>query len=195
MLNELVALKEEIQNCSKCGLRENTNIPCWDNGNTNSKVMFLGEAEGKEESLTGIPFIGRCGQYLERCMNGIGIERSDIFISNTCMCRPVEKSTNKDRPPTQEEIAICSPYLIKQIELIKPRLIVSLGRVPFKFLTDSQEPMMKAKGKLYSYIHNTDIKVFPLMHPSYIITYATPEMISNNWSDWLKLKGLLHEYE
>jgi DNA polymerase len=188
---EFVDLKEEIINCNKCSLRENTLYPCWDNGNVNSKTMFVAEAPGKEEQACGIPLVGRAGQYFNRCLAGIGIERKDIFATNTCMCRPVTPNTQKDRPPTQEEINICSEYLVRQIDLIKPELIVAMGKTPFNFLTDSDDPIFKAKGNLYSYKNNTDIKVFPVLHPSYLISYSSPEIIANSWIDWLKLRRLI----
>ena len=152
--------------------------------------MFVGEAPGVNEAKVGIPFVGRAGGYLNRCLMAIGLRRQDVFITNTCMCRPVEKATNKDRAPTLSEIESCSGYLIKQLEIINPKLLISLGRTPFQFLTGSNDAMMKAKGTLYSYKQNTNIKVFPLMHPSYILTYGTSTLIEDNWNDWLKLKEL-----
>lgn len=192
---ELNTLKSEIMNCTNCNLRENTKIPCWDNGNYLSKVVFIGEAPGVNEALQGLPFVGKAGQYLNRCLLAIGLDRKDIFITNTCMCRPVEKATNKDRAPTLSEINTCSPYLIKQLELIKPKLLVSLGRISFQFLTNSNDGMHKAKGNLYSYKFDTNIKVFPLMHPSYVISYASQIIIEDNWNDWLRLKEILVEFD
>ena len=191
---ELEALKTEIRNCNKCNLRDNTEISCWDNGDYSSGLVFIGEAPGTNEAQQGIPFIGKAGQYLNRCLLAIGIERNNVFITNTCMCRPVEKSTNKDRAPTVEEIEVCSSYLVRQLELIKPKIIVSLGRTSFQFLTGSSDAMLKAKSNLYSYKFNTDIKVFPLMHPSYILSYGSQKLIEDNWNDWLKLKEILIEF-
>lgn len=193
--NELEFLKSEIRNCNKCSLRDNTDISCWDSGDYSSGLVFVGEAPGTNEAQKGIPFIGKAGQYLNRCLLAIGIKRKDVFITNTCMCRPVEKSTNKDRAPNIDEIKVCSPYLIKQLELLRPKLLVSLGRTSFNFLTDSNDAMLKAKGKLYSYKCNTDLKVFPLMHPSYILSYGSQSIIEDNWNDWLKLKETLFEFD
>lgn len=195
MLNdELNLLKDEIVDCQKCDLRNNTKFTCWDNGNVNSELMLVGEALDVEEQACGLPFVGRAGRYLNRCLLAIGIKRSNIFVSNICMCRPVEIKTNKDRAPTQDEIDICSSYLKRQISLINPKLIVALGKTSFKFLTNSQEQIFKAKANIYNYAYDNTIKVFPLLHPSYIISYAGPEIFSVNWQDWNKLKVLINEY-
>lgn len=197
MLNDerLMSLKETIRSCNKCSLKENTALSCWDNGNYNSGLLFVGEAPGATEALHGIPFIGRAGKYLNKCLLAIGIDRKDIFITNTCMCRPVLKSTNKDRPPSSDEINNCSDYLSEQISIISPKLIVTLGRVPFQVLTNSNDAIMKAKGNLYSYKDNINIKIFPLMHPSYILTYGTDSIIQDNWNDWLHLKETIVEFD
>jgi DNA polymerase len=194
MQHELEQLKLEIQACDKCSLRENTILPCWDSGNVESHVMFIGEAEGIEESKVGIPFIGKSGKYLSRLMLGIGIRREDIFVSNIVMCRPVKEVTNSDRAPTDVEIEGCSDYLIRQISIIKPRLLVALGKTSFKFLTESNDTIFNAKGNLYNYKNDNDIKVYPVLHPSYLLTYGTPPIILDNWIDWLKLKGVINEY-
>ena len=85
-------------------------------------------------------------------------------------------------------------YLLKQIELIKPRLLVALGKTSFKFLTDSSDTIFLAKGNLYNYKIDNDIKVYPVLHPSYLLTYASPSIINENWCDWTKLKEVIHEY-
>lgn len=191
---DLQVLQTTIQSCNMCDLRKNTPIPCWDSGNVNSKIMFVGEAEGTEEAQVGIPFVGRCGKYLNRCMLAIGLKRSDIFVSNIVMCRPVNTKTNSDRAPTDVEISYCSHYLVRQIELIKPNLLVALGKTSFKFLTDSSDTIFAAKGNLYNYKNDSTVKVFPLLHPSYLISYSSPTILLENWDDWLKLKEKIDEY-
>jgi DNA polymerase len=194
MVDTLDELKSVIQSCNKCSLRENTIMPCWDSGNVLSRVMFVGEAEGIEESKVGIPFVGRSGKYLNRLMAGIGIKRDDVFVSNIVQCRPVKEINNSDRAPTDSEIVMCCYYLINQIQLINPSLLVALGKTSFKFLTGSNDTIFAAKNNLYNYQNNTDIKVFPVLHPSYLLTYGTPAILAENWVDWLLLKERINEY-
>ena len=130
--------------------------------------MFIGEGPGKTEDETGRPFVGRAGELLTRIIeNGMGLSRQDVYIANVVKCRPtVDQKGVKDRPPDPEETAACSPYLIRQIELIKPEVIVTLGNPSTRFLLNTQIGITKLRGIWGEY---RGIPLMPTYHPSYVL--------------------------
>lgn len=159
---QLEKLNKQMTKCSKCALCTNREHVVFGTGNSQAKIMFIGEAPGKKESELGIPFIGSSGKILDKMLEQIKIEREDVYLTNICKCRPPE-----NRDPSPQEIEQCWPWLEKQITIIQPQIIVTLGRFALNsFLPDAKisevhgqliEIEIKKIGKL---------KLFPLHHPA-----------------------------
>jgi uracil-DNA glycosylase family 4 len=162
MPEKLQELENLVLSCNLCQLSKTRNKAVFGQGNPNSKIMFIGEAPGREEDLQGKPFVGRSGELLTKMIeNVLNLKRDEIYISNIIKCHPP-----RNRDPEIEEIESCIPYLIKQIDIIKPKIIVTLGRIAFKYLLNNETPITKARGNLYTF---KDIKVIPTYHPSYLL--------------------------
>ncbi len=157
----LKAYFEEIHTCQKCELGKTRNHFVFGGGNPDADIMFVGEAPGEQEDKTGIPFVGRAGKLLDRILEEVGISRQDVFIANVLKCRPPQ-----NRDPFPEEIALCENYLHRQIELIKPNVIVALGRVAANTLLRESNALKDMRGITYNY-HNTDLRV--TYHPAAIL--------------------------
>ncbi len=152
---------DEIRNCRKCALAETRHHLVFGAGNPQADILFIGEAPGEQEDLSGIPFVGRAGKLLDSVLQEIGISRGDVFIANVLKCRP---PANRD--PLPEEIALCEPYLHRQIDLIKPRVIVALGRIAANTLLRESNALKDMRGITYRY-HGTDLRV--TYHPAAIL--------------------------
>ena len=146
--------------------------------------MVFGEGPGKQEDLQARPFVGRSGELLTRIIeNGMGIPRAEVFIANIVKCRPtVDLKFTKDRAPDREETAMCSPWLERQIEMIAPKVIVTLGGPSAKFILKTEEGITKLRGKWGDY---KGIKVMPTFHPSYILRNGGDKspLKKDVWSD------------
>lgn len=159
-------LSSVIRECRKCPLWKDTHNAVPGEGNPAAKLVFIGEAPGKQEDLTGRPFVGRAGSLLERLLAGIGLTRSDVFIANIVKHRPPE-----NRDPRESEIEACTPYLDQQIRLIKPEIIVTLGRhstryilsrVPIEF-----EKITDIRGKVFPVTFaGRKVRIIPTFHPA-----------------------------
>lgn len=161
---QLNNLYKEATTCKGCSLCENRNKLVFSDGCYDAPVMFIGEAPGKNEDETGIPFIGRAGQLLRKFLFDVGFKSNDIYIANTIKCRPPE-----NRKPTKEEKAACSKFLEKQIELINPKIIVLVGSTALEsFVFDKKMTITKARGQIFE-IGNR--KFIPIFHPSYLLRY------------------------
>ncbi|MCB1176888.1 MAG: uracil-DNA glycosylase [Leptospiraceae bacterium] len=164
----LQSLKSQVANCFACKLSSTRTQTVFGEGNSEARVMFIGEGPGNQEDLSGRPFVGRAGELLTRLIErGMGIPRKDVFIANIVKCRPtIDLKMQKDRAPDKEEVEKCSPYLLKQIDIIKPEVIVTLGNPSTKFLLNTTEGITSLRGKWQSY---KDIPVMPTYHPSYVL--------------------------
>lgn len=148
--------------CSRCQLRKTCQQVIPGKGPFNAKIMFIGEAPGKKEDLLGEPFIGASGKLLDKLLLSIHLKRSDIFITNIVKCRPPE-----NRDPSPEEIRICSPWLEKQISIIKPELLITLGRHALKnFIPQSSLSLFHGKITSISLGKLKNIPLLPLYHPA-----------------------------
>ncbi|MCD6336763.1 MAG: uracil-DNA glycosylase [Candidatus Marinimicrobia bacterium] len=152
---------EEIHTCQKCALAKTRNYFVFGAGNPDADILFVGEAPGEQEDKTGVPFIGRAGKLLDKVLLETGLSRKDIFITNVLKCRPP-----KNRDPLPEEIAMCENYLHHQIKLIKPNVIVALGRIAANTLLRESNALKDMRGIIYSY-QNTDLRV--TYHPAAIL--------------------------
>ncbi len=182
----LSSLFQEIGDCKRCRLSEGRNNIVFGEGNVNTRIMFIGEGPGRDEDLQGRPFVGRAGDILTSLINKMGkeegFERKDVFIANVVKCRPP-----MNRDPMPDEIETCLPFLNRQIEIIMPEIIISLGRISTHTLMGLKTPLNKfsiseARGKFFEYkIKNFSIPVMPTFHPAYFL--RNPKDKHLTWSD------------
>lgn len=149
-------------------------------GNTQSDILFLGEAPGAEEDKQGIPFVGQSGQLLDKALAAIGLDREQIYITNILPWRPPG-----NRTPTGEEIALFRPYVLKHIELINPKLVVCLGGTAAKALLQTAEGIMRLRGH-FSFVDGVSAKILPTFHPAYLL--RSPSQKREFWHDFLMIK-------
>jgi len=174
----LETLRTEILGSDCCQLcRTRTNL-VFGSGNTDAKLVFVGEAPGREEDLQGLPFIGRAGQLLTKIIESIGLKRKNVYICNILKCRPPN-----NRNPFPTEILACEPYLVKQLEIIKPDVICTLGKFAAQTLLKSQTTISQLRGKFFDY-HG--IKLIPTFHPAYLL--RNPQDKRLVWEDMKKIK-------
>jgi uracil-DNA glycosylase len=180
----LERLAEQVANCRKCRLAATRTMTVFGEGNPDARVMFIGEGPGTREDLTGRPFVGRAGELLTRIIErGMGIPRGDVFIANIVKCRPtIDQQMQRDRPPDPDEVTACSPYLLKQIEIIRPEAIVALGSPSAKFLLKTVTGITKLRGTWGEF---GGIPVLPTFHPSYVLRNGgeTSPLRKEVWED------------
>ncbi len=183
--DSLTKIEEEIEGCKKCRLYETRTKCVPGKGVLNPEVMIIGEAPGADEDRSGIPFVGRAGQYMDKWMDAINLDRDkDLYIGNIVKCRPPQ-----NRDPFPDEIEACKGYLERQIQLIKPKLILSVGRIASQFLTGSTLGIGRLRGRMYEYC---GIPLIPTYHPSGVLrnpdSYRKPV-----WEDLKAVKKFLSE--
>ena len=158
----LEELRASIGDCRRCKLWSGRTHLVFGVGNPRAKLMFVGEGPGRDEDLQGEPFVGRAGQLLTDIITkGMGLKREDVYICNVVKCRPPE-----NRNPEPDEVASCEPFLKKQVDLVKPEIIVGLGKFAVQTLLKSNAPISKLRGKWHSYC---GIKLMPTFHPAYLL--------------------------
>lgn len=173
----LGGIREDIGDCKRCRLCEGRTKIVFGQGNAGAELMFVGEAPGADEDASGLAFVGRAGQLLtDMIEKGMKMKRSDVFIANVIKCRPPG-----NRPPENDEVLACQPFLEAQIRAIKPRAIVALGATAGKFMTRSGDPISKLRGRFASW---DGIPLMPTYHPSYLL--RNPSAKKDVWAD-LKL--------
>ena len=170
----LYNLYQNYKSCLNCDLSKTRNKFVFGHGEPDSKIMFIGEGPGEKEDKTGEPFVGRAGKLLTKMINSIGIERQDIYITNIVKCRPPQ-----NRNPFEIEISKCSPILKQQIEIINPKLIVTLGNFPAKTLIPDIQGITKIHGKVFQY---GNWKILPTFHPSYLLRNRSSMSLA--WQDF-----------
>ena len=151
-------LREQVAACRLCPLCEGRTQTVFGDGNPDARVLFVGEAPGKNEDLQGVPFVGKAGQNLNELLEIAGLAREDVFIANVLKCRPPG-----NRDPRPEEIELCTPYLREQTRTINPEFIVTLGNFATKFILKTDMGITRLHGKLQ---HAGRFKVFPIYHPA-----------------------------
>jgi DNA polymerase len=156
-----LSLTDRILSCQKCPLSQGRKNAVPGEGNLGTELVFVGEAPGRDEDVQGRPFVGRAGQLLTKIIHAMKFKREEVYITNIVKCRPPE-----NRNPQKQEIEMCSDYLREQLEMIKPRVIVTLGKVATDSFVQSKLGMTAIRGHFYEY---NNIKVMPTFHPSYII--------------------------
>lgn len=167
------------EKCCKCEIGSRRDKMVFSAGNPNAKVLFIGEAPGKDENIQGLPFVGRAGQLLNTYLERVGIDReNDLYIANILKCRPTNPDRpNKDRVPATVEIKNCIGYLYKQIEIVQPELIVLCGGTSLKTLTGKKSiQISKVRGNVFEIELNGHMyNAIAIYHPSYLMQYASQE--------------------
>ncbi len=185
---ELNKLKKECVNCKKCTLSEKRNNIVFSDGNENAKILLIGEAPGAEEDLSGIPFVGRAGKLLTKLIEECGFSRkNDFYICNTVKCRPPE-----NRIPTDEEKKLCENYLLSQIKIVNPKVIVLCGATSAKSFLGNKIKISQIRGNWYKLFDNIDTTV--IFHPSYLLRNHSEEEGSPRWltkQDLMKIKDFI----
>lgn len=174
MLNEL---KEEALKCRKCQLYKSRTHLVFGEGNPNAELLFIGEAPGRQEDLEGRPFVGMAGKLLTKIINAMGFKREDIYIANILKDRPPN-----NRNPESDEIAACKNYLIRQIGIITPRVICTLGKFASQILLETETPISKLRGRFFNY---QNIKLMPTYHPAYLLRNPRDKKLV--WEDMKKI--------
>lgn len=170
----------QIKDCTKCVLSKSRTKFVFGTGNRLAKLMLIGEAPGRQEDLQGEPFVGEAGQLLNNILKAINLNREDVYIANIVKCRPPE-----NREPQPEEIESCRPYLMRQIELVKPKLILCLGRVAAQALLKTKLSLGQLRGKFHDF---RGIQLLVTYHPAALLRY--PVYKKQTWEDIKKLKTL-----
>jgi uracil-DNA glycosylase len=179
----LAAVKEDIgADCCRCKLAGlgRTQI-VFGVGNPRADLMFVGEAPGADEDLQGEPFVGRAGQLLTKIIEAIGMRREDVFIANVLKCRPPG-----NRNPEPDEVEQCEPFLHRQIDIVKPKVIVALGKFAAQCLLKTNDPITRLRGKEFKY---RDAILMPTYHPAYLL--RTPSAKRDVWEDMKRVKSIL----
>ena len=181
--NNLASLDEVVKKCKKCNLHKTRQNTVFGEGDPDSDIMIIGEAPGREEDEVGRPFIGRAGKLLNEFLKSIGLNRDLVFIVNTIKCRPPE-----NRDPEIVEINACSDYLDQQINIIKPKVLVLLGKIAANRLLGEDIPMSELRLKKF-FIDKYDIPIIVFYHPAYIL--RSPSQKKKVWDDLQYLKGII----
>jgi DNA polymerase len=179
----LEQLREEIGECQRCKLSRERKHLVFGEGSPDAALMFIGEAPGKEEDIQARPFVGDAGKLLTRMIEKMGLAREDVYIGNIVKCRP---PLNRD--PEEDEMKTCSPFIDRQIEIISPKVIISLGRVSAQTLIATKIPISKLRGKFYEY---KGIPLMPTFHPAYLLRNPRDKWLV--WEDMQKVLELLKE--
>ena len=185
MNKEQIQLLENLRNetvgCQKCSLSKTRTNLVFGVGNHKAELMFVGEAPGRDEDLQGEPFVGRAGQLLTKIIEAIGMKRTDVYIANVLKCRPPG-----NRNPLPEEIVLCMPYLIKQIDIIKPKVLCALGTFAAQTLLNTKAPVGTLRGRFHEY---QGIPMMVTYHPAYLL--RNPNDKAKVWEDMKKVRDFL----
>jgi len=177
-------VRADLGDCTRCklhGLGRRQIV--FGVGNPAADLMFVGEAPGRDEDLQGFPFVGRAGQLLTKIIEAIDLRREQVYIANVIKCRPPE-----NRNPEPDEVASCEPFLFRQIDVVRPKVIVALGGFAVHTLLQSDAPISRLRGKVYDY---RGAKLVPTFHPAFLL--RSPDRKRDTWEDMKKVRALLRE--
>ncbi len=176
-------LAQQVSACTACELHRSRTQTVLGVGDHDARWMIVGEAPGAEEDRRGEPFVGRSGQLLDAMLLALGLARSDVYIANILKCRPPE-----NRNPTPEEAVCCAPYLLRQMKLVNPGIILAVGLVAAQRLLDTKLPLARLRGQLHSYGDN-DTPLVVTYHPAYLL--RAPRQKKQAWQDLLLARSVL----
>lgn len=180
---ELALIREEMGDCERCRLAGTRKHIVFGVGDAAARLMFVGEGPGEEEDRRGEPFVGRAGGLLDRMMHAIGFKREEVYIANVIKCRPP-----KNRDPAQDEISACKPFLLEQINAIRPVVICALGAHAARSLLDTDEAIGKLRGRV---IESGGMKVVATYHPAYLLRNPSAKYLA--WQDLKIIRDMLNK--
>jgi len=181
----LKEIREELGDCRRCKLSRGRKHIVFGEGAARADLMFIGEGPGEEEDLQGHPFVGAAGQLLNRLLSRLGLRREEVYIANVVKCRPPG-----NRNPEADEVGQCLPFLLKQIEAIRPLVIITLGKVSTQALLGTQAPITRLRGRWQKY---RQTPVMPTFHPSYLLRF--PRERQKTWEDMQQVMEYLAAHE
>jgi uracil-DNA glycosylase family 4 len=181
-VDALAAVRTDIGDCTRCKLHTlgRTQV-VFGVGNPGADLMFVGEAPGADEDIQGIPFVGRAGQLLTKIIEAIGMKREDVYIANVIKCRPPQ-----NRNPEPDEVETCEPFLFRQIDIIRPKVIVALGKFGAQTLLRTLDPISRLRGRVFEYRGS---KLIPTFHPAYLL--RNPSSKREVWEDMKLVRRIL----
>jgi DNA polymerase len=169
----LQIIREDIGECTRCALHKGRNKIVFGDGSPTARLMFVGEGPGADEDAQGIPFVGRAGQLLNNMIAAMGLTREEVYIANVVKCRPPG-----NRTPEPEEGATCSPFLFRQIDVVRPQVLVALGATAATYLLGSRQPLAGLRGRVHA-VRGTQLIV--TYHPAYLL--RDPRQKREAWAD------------
>lgn len=189
MFEELEEIKKQCETCQKCALGQTRTKIVFSAGTPNHKIMLIGEAPGFNEDQTGESFVGRAGQLLDKIFASVGFDRhTNIYLCNTIKCRPPN-----NRDPLPEEKAACRAYLDKQLEILKPKIILLCGKVALTSFLETKEGITKLRGRWFDGPYGA--KMMPIFHPSYLLRNQSREKGSPKWMMWQDIQEVRRMYD
>ena len=181
----LKEVAEQVRQCRKCEIGSTRLNAVPGDGSPRARLVFVGEGPGADEDAQGLPFVGRAGQLLNKMINAMGLKRQDVFICNVLKCRPPE-----NRDPKPDEVFNCFPYLKEQLAIIRPEIIVALGKPAANALLENDTAIGKLRGIFHEYHYSPDCppaKLMPTYHPAYLLRSYSPENRQRVWDDLQKV--------
>ncbi|BAY60415.1 phage SPO1 DNA polymerase-like protein [Calothrix brevissima NIES-22] len=186
--SDMTELAQHCNQCHRCGLGDNRTHAVVGRGNLKAQIMVVGEAPGQNEDETGLPFVGKSGQLLEKILASVHLSTEhDVYICNINKCRPPE-----NRVPTTEEMTACLPYLLEQIRLVDPKIILLTGATAVKGLTGDKRGITKIRGQ---WIEWQGRLCMPIFHPSYLLRNPSREVNSPKWLMWQDIQAVRAKYD
>jgi len=179
--DSLERIRADIGDCKRCRLCERRTNIVFGDGSGKAELVFIGEGPGHDEDVQGLPFVGRAGKLLTQMIEAMGLQRRDVYICNVVKCRPPE-----NRAPEKDEIAICSPFLLRQLDVIQPKVIVCLGAVALKALLGAERGITHLRGQWLEY---RGTRLMPTYHPAYLL--RNPSAKGDVWKDLQKVMNVL----
>ncbi len=182
----LEQLGKSCSTCTTCKLSSTRQNVVFGDGHPDARLMLIGEGPGQEEDRTARPFVGQAGQLLEQILGAVGMNRQDIYIANVVKCRPPQ-----NRNPEPEEIASCQPWLLEQIKLIRPQILVTLGNVPTQWALETSLGITKTRGQWSEFKKlSAPIPLLPMFHPAYLLRNAVRTVGGPKWLTWQDIKAV-----
>src|SRR5215469_17250458 len=177
----LLRIREDLGECTRCKLHRHRHTIVFGDGNPKAELVFVGEGPGADEDAQGLPFVGRAGKLLTQMIEAMGLQRKDVYICNVVKCRPPE-----NRTPEDDEIGTCSPFLLRQLEVIAPKVIVCLGAVAAKTLLKTNRGISQYRGQWLEYRNS---RLMATYHPAYLL--RNPNAKGEVWKDLQKVMAVL----
>ncbi|GGJ58111.1 uracil-DNA glycosylase [Deinococcus roseus] len=188
---ELFRHQQAAEVCKSCRLCETRTKVVYGEGNPHSDVMFIGEGPGRDEDISGRPFVGQAGQLLDQIIGAVQLPRESVYIANMVKCRPPQ-----NRNPEPDEVAACKQWLDQQLSIVQPKVMVTLGNVPTQFLLNTRQGITRTRGNWYEFRHESGFKarLMPIYHPAFLLRNPTRQVggpKSLTWKDIKEVKAVL----